>query len=106
MKKTLLITILFLFCFQCFSQLLSTSSQEKFAQVNPNPFQNKLFVNIQSPFQDKAILTSTDMSGRQLLKQTRTLASGTNQIEINGIENFYQGSYNSYCQKFKTHPEY
>ncbi len=55
---------------------ITTASQGKFAQVNPNPFQNKLLVSIQSPFQDKAIVTLTDMSGRQLLRQTRTLASG------------------------------
>lgn len=72
---------------------ITTASQGKFAQVNPNPFQNKLLVSIQSAFQDKAIVTLTDMSGRQLLRQTRTLASGTNEFEINEAENFYQGTY-------------
>jgi 1,4-alpha-glucan branching enzyme len=65
----------------------------KFAQVNPNPFTGKLLVNIESPVRDKATLIITDLSGRQLLRQTKELSPGNNEVQINETGNFSKGTY-------------
>ena len=72
---------------------LKTSANGKFVSVNPNPFKEKLLVNIESSIQDKATLILTDLSGRQLLKQTKILSIGNNEIEINEAAKFSKGTY-------------
>jgi Secretion system C-terminal sorting domain/Carbohydrate-binding module 48 (Isoamylase N-terminal domain) len=65
----------------------------KFAQVNPNPFKGKLLVTIESPAQDKATLIITDLSGRQLLKQTKEVSPGSNEVQIDEAGKFSKGTY-------------
>ncbi|MEO8859782.1 MAG: alpha-amylase family glycosyl hydrolase [Ginsengibacter sp.] len=64
-----------------------------FAAVNPNPFKNNLQVTIQSQANDKAILILTDLSGRQLLKQTKTVFAGNNQFQISEAGKLASGTY-------------
>lgn len=65
----------------------------KFAIVNPNPFKEKLQLNIESPTQDKATLIMTDLSGRQLFKQYKVLSAGNNEVQINETGKFSKGTY-------------
>ena len=65
----------------------------KFAEVNPNPFKEKLLVTIQSPTQDKATLILTDLSGRQLFKQNKIISPGRNEVLINEAGKFSKGIY-------------
>ncbi|MDQ2719852.1 MAG: T9SS type A sorting domain-containing protein [Bacteroidota bacterium] len=72
---------------------IRTGLNGKFATVNPNPFQNKLVVNIESPVQDKAIFIITDAIGRQLYKGNKLLLPGTNVVEINEAVRLSKGTY-------------
>ncbi len=72
---------------------INTSAQKEFIKATPNPFKDKLVLQIQSPMQDKATIIITDMSGRKLLKQVENLLSGNNKIEIDGMQNFEKGVY-------------
>jgi 1,4-alpha-glucan branching enzyme len=65
----------------------------KFAEINPNPFTGKLVVNIESAMQDKATLIITDLSGRQLFKQSRVLSPGNNEVQIHKAGKFSKGTY-------------
>ena len=65
----------------------------KFASVNPNPFKQKLLVTIESSTQDKATLIIRDISGRQLYKQNKNVAAGTNVVEINEAGKLSKGTY-------------
>jgi 1,4-alpha-glucan branching enzyme len=65
----------------------------KFASVNPNPFKQKLLVTIESGIPDKATFILSDISGRQLYKQNKSIAAGTNVVEINEAAKFSKGTY-------------
>ena len=64
-----------------------------FAVVNPNPFKDKLVVNVESLIQDKATFIITDISGRQLYKENKLLSPGTNVVEINETGRLSKGTY-------------
>jgi uncharacterized repeat protein (TIGR03803 family) len=68
-------------------------SQKGFIVVNPNPFKNKLVVQVESPIRDRTSFILTDMSGRRLFKETKMLSNGTNTIEINETERLSKGTY-------------
>ena len=64
-----------------------------FAVVNPNPFKNKLVVNIESLIQDKATLIITDIGGKQFYKQNVLLSPGINVVGINETSRLSKGTY-------------
>ncbi len=72
---------------------ISMQAKGKFASVNPNPFEQKLVVSIQSLVPDKATVIINDIDGRQLYKQIRNVIAGTNVIEINEAGKFSKGTY-------------
>ena len=72
---------------------INMPAKGKFAEVNPNPFKDKLLVTIQSPTQDKATLILTDLSGRQLFRQSKILSPGRNEMLIREAGTFSKGIY-------------
>ena len=64
-----------------------------FATIHPNPFKDKLLVTVESALTEKTTLTLTDIGGRQLYKQSKTLSAGTNLLEINEAGSFTAGTY-------------
>jgi len=72
---------------------LSTDRNKIFAEVNPNPFNNKLVIHAESLIKIKATFILTDLSGRKLYKQERLLLPGTNIVEINETGRLSKGSY-------------
>ena len=64
-----------------------------FVQVSPNPFIEKLHVNIESSVKDKATIILTDFSGRQVLKKNISLSPGDNAFEINEAARLSKGTY-------------
>lgn len=72
---------------------ISVQVSSSFIRVNPNPFKDKLVVNIQSPGQGNAGLLLTDVSGRQIMKQMQAISTGQNVIDINGTGNLANGVY-------------
>jgi 1,4-alpha-glucan branching enzyme len=68
-------------------------ANDEFAVVNPNPFKGNIQVSIQSTTQYKAVLVLTDLSGRQLLKQTKIVSAGSNQFQLSGSAKFAKGTY-------------
>ncbi len=63
------------------------------AEVNPNPFTDKINLKIESAIQDKATVIITDLSGRQLYQQNISIAAGNNSFEINKAAQFSNGTY-------------
>ncbi|MEO8765347.1 MAG: choice-of-anchor tandem repeat GloVer-containing protein [Ginsengibacter sp.] len=63
------------------------------AVVTPNPFRDKLIVNIESPLQQKVIFMLSDLNGRKLYRDSKVLASGSNIIEINEAGRLSKGTY-------------
>jgi len=61
--------------------------------VNPNPFKNRLVVNVQSLIQDKAMFMITDLNGKHLYKESRLLSSGSNVIELTEAARLAKGTY-------------
>jgi 1,4-alpha-glucan branching enzyme len=72
---------------------IKLTSNGLFAAIRPNPFADKLIVTVESALTAKATLTLTDISGRQLYKQNKTLFAGTNLLEINEARGFAAGTY-------------
>ncbi|MEO8414187.1 MAG: alpha-amylase family glycosyl hydrolase [Ginsengibacter sp.] len=72
---------------------IKITANGKFISVSPNPFKEKLQVDIESLSGDKAILILTDISGRQLFKQTKILSAGNNRVEIIEAGRFVKGTY-------------
>jgi parallel beta-helix repeat protein len=62
-------------------------------EINPNPFSEKLYLKIESPIQDKAVIIITDLSGRQLYKENISIGIGNNFYEINKAAGFSNGIY-------------
>jgi uncharacterized repeat protein (TIGR03803 family) len=65
----------------------------EFAVVNPNPFKDRLVVNVESRIRDKATFIVTDLSGKRLFKENKFLSTGTNLIEINELDGLSKGTY-------------
>jgi 1,4-alpha-glucan branching enzyme len=65
----------------------------KFVTVNPNPFRGVLLVQVNSALHDKVTLSITDLSGRELLKQNRSLLPGNNELRVNEAQHFSAGTY-------------
>ena len=59
---------------------LSRNFQGNLVKVNPNPFKEKIVVTVESLTPDKVTFILTDTRGRQLLRATRELSEGTNEI--------------------------
>ncbi len=72
---------------------ISVSVNGAFIEVNPNPFPETLFVNIESAIKDEATIAITDLSGRQLLKKSVSIAAGNNALEIKEAANLNKGMY-------------
>ena len=64
--------------------LLDFGTPENNVTVYPNPFREKLFVLIGSNKNGNVQLTLSDITGRKLLNESRTVESGANRLEING----------------------
>ncbi|MEO8763674.1 MAG: choice-of-anchor tandem repeat GloVer-containing protein [Ginsengibacter sp.] len=64
-----------------------------FAIVSPNPFTNRLVVNVESFGQDNATFILTDLSGKQLYKKNSFLSPGSNVVEINETGRLSKGTY-------------
>jgi len=62
-------------------------------QINPNPFSEKIYLKIESPIRDKAVVVITDLSGRQLYKQSISIGIGNNSYEIDKAAGFSNGIY-------------
>ncbi|MGZ4049072.1 MAG: choice-of-anchor tandem repeat GloVer-containing protein, partial [Bacteroidia bacterium] len=72
---------------------LRNDYNKNFVIVNPNPFKDRLLVTIASPVEDKVTFLLTDISGKQLLKETRHLFTGTNVVVIDETNNLAKGTY-------------
>jgi 1,4-alpha-glucan branching enzyme len=64
-----------------------------FAKVSPNPFTEKLNINIESALKDNATIIVADFSGRQLYKKKVSLFAGSNAFQINETSGFSKGTY-------------
>jgi len=67
--------------------------KEDFIFVSPNPFKDRLVINIHSQKQDNAIFVLTDLSGRQVLKKNESLSRGSNIVQIHENGNLPEGTY-------------
>ncbi|MFT3911322.1 MAG: alpha-amylase family glycosyl hydrolase [Ferruginibacter sp.] len=72
---------------------INVTANAGFIEVNPNPFPETLFVNIESAIKDEATIAVTDLSGRQLLKKVIGIAAGNNTLEIKEAANLNKGMY-------------
>ncbi|MDE3182527.1 MAG: T9SS type A sorting domain-containing protein [Bacteroidota bacterium] len=72
---------------------IGTDLYGKFVAVNPNPFQDKLNVTVESLIAVKATFIITDPGGRQLYKEDRQLSAGTNIVQISKISRLSKGTY-------------
>ena len=62
-------------------------------QVLPNPFTDKLLLNITSPQLSKGMITLVDMTGKVLLSKSSTLQIGTNALTLDGLFYLAKGTY-------------
>jgi len=69
------------------------SSKGWLVEATPNPFMEKIQVNIESPVKDEATLILSDLSGKQLLKQQISISAGNNAFEITEAGKFAKGIY-------------
>jgi glycosidase len=72
---------------------IHTSVKGWIVEATPNPFKEKIQVNIESPVKDNAVLVLSDISGKQLHKQNISLLPGNNAFEIPGAAKFVPGVY-------------
>jgi hypothetical protein len=63
------------------------------AVVRPNPFTDRLLVEISSYVSDDALVTLYDLNGKQLLNQNVRLYQGTNTVEIENAPQLPSGMY-------------
>jgi 1,4-alpha-glucan branching enzyme len=63
------------------------------AEVNPNPFTDKINLKIESGINDKATVIITDLSGRKLYQQNISIGAGNNSFEISKAAQFSNGTY-------------
>jgi len=61
--------------------------------IYPNPFRQQTTINVESPVQDKAVITITDMGGRRLLEQIIPLQKGSNILPLPAISQLEKGGY-------------
>ena len=62
-------------------------------QVLPNPFKEKLLLNISTIGANSTEIRLMDMSGKVLVRRTTTLQTGTNAITLDGLEALTKGTY-------------
>ena len=72
---------------------ITVISRNEFVEVAPNPFTDKLILNITADVQKTATITITDFIGRQIFKKQIDLTAGTNPIEIKEAIAFARGVY-------------
>lgn len=72
---------------------LVVNNKGNFVEVNPNPFSDKVNVNIQSLIQDNAQIVVSDISGRQLFRKTIVLSAGSNAFELKELAGYNKGVY-------------
>ncbi len=61
--------------------------------ISPNPYFGELKLNIESIFKDQAIIIITDLSGRELAKQSISVTPGKNSFTIPEASKFAKGTY-------------
>ena len=61
--------------------------------VYPNPFNNKVEISMFANQEEAAEITIVDISGRLVTKQTKTLVTGSNTIEVSQLDNLGKGIY-------------
>ncbi len=63
-----------------FSEVLQLRSDlnKNLITANPNPFRDRLVITIQSPSADKVIFVLTDVRGKQIVTETKSMFTGTN----------------------------
>ena len=69
------------------------NQKNQFVTVMPNPFVDKLRVQINSTIQGKARLTISDLSGRKLLTKNITVIAGITNVDIEETAGFSNGNY-------------
>ena len=72
---------------------LRNDLNKNFVTVNPNPFKDRLEVTVQSLSADNATLVLTDVSGRQIAREDKSLFAGTNVLSINETDKLTKGIY-------------
>jgi hypothetical protein len=73
--------------------LIKSNANSWNATINPNPVANNIKLQIASPVTDKAAISITDISGRQLYRNSIVIHQGTNSFEINNDGSFVNGTY-------------
>jgi 1,4-alpha-glucan branching enzyme len=63
------------------------------ARVTPNPFSGAMKINIESPVSQKIILMITDVTGRQLFKESGEIVAGKNLVILNEAAKLSKGIY-------------
>jgi hypothetical protein len=63
------------------------------ARVTPNPFSGAMKINIESPVSQKIILGITDVTGRQLFKESSEIVAGKNLVILNEAAKLSKGIY-------------
>jgi hypothetical protein len=72
---------------------MTVQLKEDFIFVSPNPFRDRLVINIHSQIQDNAVFVLTDLNGRQLLRKNEPLTRGPNVVQINETGRLPEGTY-------------
>ncbi len=71
---------------ECVTHTVNVLKEELTLITAPNPFANSTNLNIYSNIQGEAIMTISDLAGKQVKGQTVDLINGLNTIEIDGSE--------------------
>ena len=61
--------------------------------VSPNPFIDKILLNIESVDEDNARISLTEINGRMIFQQKNNIRKGNNAIQLNLTENAQKGTY-------------
>lgn len=62
-------------------------------EVRPNPFAEKMILQVESPVNDKLNVSITDLSGKQILSRQIAVSSGSNVFDIPEAASFPKGVY-------------
>ena len=78
-----------------FSSIIKIDGEVKYIafSVYPNPYNDVMKLNIQSPVKETASLIVNDLTGRQLYKQTIYLQAGINSITLEKLKTISSGTY-------------
>lgn len=77
-----------------YSEILSVKGTKNvFVLVRSNPFTDKINLTIQSNAKDNAVITVTDLNGRNVATSSAKLVQGVNTISVNNLQNLSKGVY-------------